>query len=612
MAKSKQQPIALDSFTISVKDKVLSTQLGDAITELVVDTHLHLPCMFEIHLADKLENGKFAWIDGPDFKIGAEIKIKTTAAQERNPNEPGNAQPQTLITGEVTALECEFDANGRATLVVRGYDPSYRMHIGRKTATFLNMTDNAIIDKVARDSKLKAAISPTPTRHEYVIQNNQTDMDFVRGRAQRVGYDLHVDENGQLSFTKANQTKGAVTTLEWGKDLIHFHPTISAMQQTGRVIVRAWDVKAKTLVQSQTNIPAKLEQGGDLLDADYATSRQNAETVVSNESALDSEAAKAFAAAIAEELHGNFVKAEGMCVGIPDVRAGRTVKLTGLGEKFSGNYLITSATHHYAPRGGYTTSFAITGRHADTLSQLLSDTHSQRDGHIEGVVVGVITNNNDPLGLGRTKVKFPWLGEQIESAWCRMAAPMAGNGRGFYYIPEVNDEVLVAFEHGDPNVPYILGALWNTTDKPPKPSGNIVSAGKVNKRILRSRSGHEIVFCDEAGKESITIVDKTEKNKIVIDSTKKSLGISVSGDCVIKADGQCTIEAKQNIELKSTGKDVTIDCTNFTVKAKANCKIESSAQLDLESAMVNVKSKGPLAIDGKPVQINQSSLVILP
>ena len=87
---------------------------------------------------------------------------------------------------------------------------------------------------------------------------------------------------------------------------------------------------------------------------------------------------------------------------------------------------------------------------------------------MSGVVVGVVTNTQDPAGLGRVKVKFPWLSDSEESFWARVATPMAGKGRGFYFLPEVEDEVLLAFEHGDARFPYVLGALWNGQDKPPE------------------------------------------------------------------------------------------------------------------------------------------------
>src|SRR5205085_2988322 len=126
---------------------------------------------------------------------------------------------------------------------------------------------------------------------------------------------------------------------------------------------------------------------------------------------------------------------------------------------------------------------------------------------ISGVVVGVVTNNqDDPDGLGRVKVKFPWLSNDEESFWARVAVPMAGKERGFYFLPEVEDEVLVAFEHGDPRFPYVLGSLWNGQDKPPEKND-----GKNNVRVIKSRSGHVIRLNDEDGKEKIESIDKSGK-----------------------------------------------------------------------------------------------------
>jgi uncharacterized protein involved in type VI secretion and phage assembly len=123
---------------------------------------------------------------------------------------------------------------------------------------------------------------------------------------------------------------------------------------------------------------------------------------------------------------------------------------------------------------------------------------------IYGVVVGVVTNNQDPDNLGKVKVKFPWLVENDESTWARVASPMAGANRGIIFIPEVDDEVLVAFDHGDVRAPYILGAVWNGTDKPPQEKGN---DDKNNLRIIKSRSNHMIILDDTSGSEKIQIID---------------------------------------------------------------------------------------------------------
>src|SRR5262249_55069754 len=119
------------------------------------------------------------------------------------------------------------------------------------------------------------------------------------------------------------------------------------------------------------------------------------------------------------------------------------------------------------------------------LDLLMTRQGDERD-RIYGVVVGVVTNNQDPDKLGRVKVKFPWLSADHESGWARIACPMAGNGRGFFFLPEVDDEVLIAFEHGRVEFPYVVGSLYNGKDKPPGDNGD----GKNNLRSLKSRSGH--------------------------------------------------------------------------------------------------------------------------
>jgi uncharacterized protein involved in type VI secretion and phage assembly len=188
-----------------------------------------------------------------------------------------------------------------------------------------------------------------------------------------------------------------------------------------------------------------------------------------------------------------------------------------------------------------------------------------------GVTIGVVTNNKDPDKLGRIKVKFPWLSDQEESAWARILSPMAGKERGFYFLPEVDDEVLVAFEHGQVEFPYVLGALWNGKDKPPGSNDD----GKNNQRLIKSRSGHVIIFDDTEGKEQIIIRDKTAKNEIVIDSKKNSMTIKVEQDL--------SIETKGKISLKSSGGDLAIECQNLNIQAKQNCEIKANAQVSVQA-----------------------------
>ena len=199
-----------------------------------------------------------------------------------------------------------------------------------------------------------------------------------------------------------------------------------------------------------------------------------------------------------------------------------------------------------------------------------------RGGRIQGVVVGIVTNNQDPDGLGRVKVNFPWLSDVDESTWARIAAPMAGDQRGVYFLPEVEDEVLVAFEHGDVRFPYVLGALWNGKDAPPASNDD----GKNNVRIIKSRSGHVIKLNDEDGKETIEIVDKSEKNSILIDTANNSIAVTSDKDITLSAsNGTIKLDA-QKIEINSSGPT--------KIAAGSTASVEASATLTVKGATVNI------------------------
>jgi uncharacterized protein involved in type VI secretion and phage assembly len=199
-----------------------------------------------------------------------------------------------------------------------------------------------------------------------------------------------------------------------------------------------------------------------------------------------------------------------------------------------------------------------------------------RPDRIYGVVIGVVTNNRDPDNLGRVKVRFPWLTESDESSWARLATPMAGSDRGLFLLPEVDDEVLVAFEHGDVRFPYVLGALWNGVDTPPRTNAN----GENNLRVMRSRRGHELIFDDSqngaqvtihtsaghqiilddtAGQEKILIQDRTSNNTITVDAVRNTITIAAqmqlslqAPTITIEADTMLTIKAGATLTLQGT------------------------------------------------------------
>jgi uncharacterized protein involved in type VI secretion and phage assembly len=194
-----------------------------------------------------------------------------------------------------------------------------------------------------------------------------------------------------------------------------------------------------------------------------------------------------------------------------------------------------------------------------------------------GVVVGLVTNNTDPEGLGRVKVKFPWLSEMQESHWARIASLMAGKDRGTYFLPEVDDEVLVAFEHGDLRFPYILGMLWNGKDTVPAKNED----EKNNIRMIKSRSGHTICLDDTEGKEKIEILDKTGKNSLVFDTAKNTI----------------TIAAEQDLILSAPKGKIELDAQTINLTAKKSIQLSSQQGMDL-------KTNGTMNLQGSMINLN--------
>ena len=205
------------------------------------------------------------------------------------------------------------------------------------------------------------------------------------------------------------------------------------------------------------------------------------------------------------------------------------------------------------------------------MYDLLQGALEESQGQVKGVAIGIVTDNKDPEGMGRVKVKFPWVESEGDSHWARISTLMAGKDRGTVFLPEPEDEVLVAFDKGDIRHPYVLGALWNGPDNPPETNAD----GKNNIRKIKSRSGHEIIFNDDsttmkekveihtnrghkivlddsAGKEKIEIKDHSGSNKIIIDSVKNSISIESGLQLKIKS-AKIDIEASAAMTIKAGG-----------------------------------------------------------
>jgi uncharacterized protein involved in type VI secretion and phage assembly len=199
-----------------------------------------------------------------------------------------------------------------------------------------------------------------------------------------------------------------------------------------------------------------------------------------------------------------------------------------------------------------------------------------------GLVEGLVTDNVDPEKLGRVKVKFPTLPDMPESTWARLSMPMAGRERGWMTIPEVDDEVLVSFVHGDHDNAIVLGSLYNGVDTPPYANED----GENNLRVFQSRSGHRLTFDDTSGEERMELITNNEEIRLIWDAKEKVLSVYSGKDIIVEAvetvSWKCKdfiLEASNSISMKAT----TVD-----VKASSSATVDGGGSLVLTAALTKI------------------------
>jgi uncharacterized protein involved in type VI secretion and phage assembly len=285
--------------------------------------------------------------------------------------------------------------------------------------------------------------------------------------------------------------------------------------------------------------------------------------------------AAALAQSTLDRVANAWLEAEGRAMGNPAIRAGTKVQITGVGARFGGDYLVTKSTHVIRGGAGYETTFEISGRSRRTLIDLL--TPATEHAYAGSLVIGVVTNNDDPEKMGRVRVKFPGLSEQQEGWWARVASPSATGKRGMMMMPLIDDEVVVGFEHGDPRRPFVLGSLWNGTGKPDalaaegggKPDGSFNL--RSDKKIAIS-SGGDLAIASEAKLDAKATSDFSLK-------TDGKLGVTANGSEITITCGGGSIAVKQD-------GSITIKGTQITVDASAKLALTSSGVVQVRGSQI--------------------------
>jgi uncharacterized protein involved in type VI secretion and phage assembly len=536
---------------VAVGGDPLDAALAANLLEVRADQRYGLPAAFLVRIADP----QLQHVDASPLTVGAKVDVSLAAA--------GGDALQPVISGQITSVEPEFGRGG-AVLAARGYDAGHALNRTRTTETYQNMSSDDIAAKVADRAGLEAGqIQSAGDVHDFVQQNNETDWEFLWRLARRIDFQVGVDQ-GRLNFQRASADgdgDGDPPTLAWGTDLLTFRPRVTGVQQVDEVVVRSWDPSAKDVIESRRpagQTDAAIGIGRD----DVGSALGGGSMTLADRPVLSLDEADALATSMASRVANTYVEAEGVARGNPALVAGLKVKIDGVGQSYGGVYTLSATSHTWRVGQGYETRFAVTGRSPRSLVDLLNPAPVERWG--SSVVVGIVTQNSDPDGMGRVRVRYPALGDDIEGWWARIAAPSAGSERGVLMMPVAGDEVLVAFEHGDVRRPYVLGALWNGNDQP----------------------GSDLV------------------------QTDGSFALRSDSRATVHAAGQITLETDSDLEISAGGKleqkssdDASYEGQNVTVKANSSLTIEATGDLTIKGASITVQASGQVQVSGATITL---------
>lgn len=546
----------LDVPVIRVDGRTLPAELHQLLVRLRVEESIQLPDSFALHFDDP----HFALYDKGTFAVGARVEIGMQVEGE----------PVVITSGEVTALTVEPGASGRHELVVTGFDLTHRLGRAVQRRTFQSMSDGDIASQIASEHSLSAQVTLPGggVRNDYLLQAGESDLDLLRRLAARNGADVWVADS-TLHFEPRQDNAGTRTVnLTWGGNLLSFSVRMSAREVCDTVEVRAWDPLRKEAIVAQSSgrgpSGTAAREIADHAQRSFGATKRTSTWVEVPDAAV--------AATLAESLHeralSETVVVRGEAVGDPWLGAGAVVRLAGVGDKLADDYRVTSVTHLYGPGAPYRTRFVCGGLEPAALADLvggqLAATTTRTRPVLTQLMVGEVTDAGDPEGLGRVRVRLPWLDDQAESTWARVALPGAGPDTGLCWVPEVNDEVLVGFELGDPTRPIVLGGLWSQANQ--APSALLTSGEETKRRGLQTAKGHRIALDDK---------DAVVDLQVGGSSTRLRLG------------SDSTLEGQQQLVIKANA-----------------IKIEASQSLELSGARVSISANGDVTVAGHPIKLN--------
>lgn len=577
---------------VKLSGSALATAWQDSLIELRVELALNVPGRVTLRFSDP----GYALLAAGTVSLGATLVVLDPSGST------------TIFTGAVTSIECDQREREQPELVVVAHDPSRKLGLVSLVKTWSTGTVSSIVGDLVNTAQLAPTVgsSISGTSMPYLLQVD-TRLGLLGELAMRYGADwwvagttLYFGPPGDLSSARKN------VSVTLGVDLRSFSGR--ATSSPSSVTVTGWDPKQQETVtgtasSASTGVVATSTLGG------LATATGT--FVTAAVAARSTDEATAISQALFDLRAGAAVEARGVAQGNAAMAPGGTVTVANAGP-LSGTYPLTAVEHTWRPRRGFLTRF----RSGDRRPAGLGSPGSSSGGRVTsvtghpGVTAGIVTNIKDPTTTGRVKVRFPGMSSTQESSWARVVTAGGGSSRGNVFLPEVTDEVLVAFEDGDTRTPVVIGGLFGSKSSIPAPT---LKNGKVAKRELVSRLGHVIRFLDGTETKTKAVEIALADGELIHFGEDKTTITVKSGNAMLIKVGETKITVAAStgaltlkagtVKITATQK-ITLTAPEIAITAKATVTVVGKASATVTGAMTTVKASSMVAITGSPVSIN--------
>lgn len=514
-----------------------------------------------------------------------------------------------IFKGELTGITMEV-TRGRREVQLVAHDRSHRLALGTYSESYVGRSPSVLVQELAgrHNLALTSSANDSAGQDDYRSQDG-TDLDLLDHLSARTG---------RVWWVEPQQS---------GRDQLRWEPigTSTATVDLTLERVRAFELRASGLRPESVQVtgwnattrrpvtatkPVTAPDRPVVAQGFPGSADGKRKLVVREASPLTDAEATELATSIAAFNAADTVHARGELQFNRQVAPSTTVNLTGAGA-LSGKYLVTSVEHYFDTTGG-TTRFVAGPPRAAGLADLLGPRPA--GDLVDGVISAIVTDVADPQKRGRVKVKYTAGEEKLTTHWARVLTLGAGPSRGFELLPEVDDEVLVAFEQGDTRRPVVLGGLFSQQQTlPPSPTEGNHAGGAVVYRRLTTRAGHVIELADaNASADQYVLIqlggkkhrirlggDKTDittdSTAITVTNSKATVELTASGDVTlkganvtIKAEQNITLEANSGVTVKSSAGNVAVEGVNTTVKGQAKAELTASGQVAVKGGMVMI------------------------